>query len=260
MEPPGTTRTRLAPRHALIAPDGHMDDAVPGWRGARTTILISPRLAAGPAPGFTQLLATLEPGGGADLPADAHERFVFAAEGELRVTTSAGERALAAEGYVLLPPGSAATLASPAGARLLVTERPYLPHGDAPPPDVRVGRVDDVPGVPFLGLDGVRAQALLPDHPAFDLAMTRMTYRPGAALPLVETHEAEHGLVLLSGSGILRLGDDWYPVRAGDAVWMGPYCPQWFAAIGDEDAVYLMYKDGRRGPWPRPAPDVRAGA
>ncbi|MFW5920976.1 MAG: cupin domain-containing protein [Polyangiales bacterium] len=77
-----------------------------------------------------------------------------------------------------------------------------------------------------------------------------MRYRPGAALPLVETHEAEHGLLLLEGGGILRLEEAWYPVRAGDAVWMGPYCPQWFAALGERDAVYLLYKDGRRGPWP----------
>ena len=61
----GATRTRLARRHALIAPDGRMVDAVAGWHGARTTVLISPRLGAGPAPAFVQLLATLDDGGGA---------------------------------------------------------------------------------------------------------------------------------------------------------------------------------------------------
>ena len=41
----------------------------------------------------------------------------------------------------------------------------------------------------------------------------------------------EHGLVMLSGEGVYRLEDSWYPVQAGDAIWMAPYCPQWFVAI-----------------------------
>jgi len=42
----------------------------------------------------------------------------------------------------------------------------------------------------------------------------------------------EHGLMMLEGGGIYRLGDSWYPVTAGDFIWMGPWCPQWFGAIG----------------------------
>ena len=59
-----------------------------------------------------------------------------------------------------------------------------------------------------------------------------MTYQPGAALSMVEVHVMEHGLLMLEGGGIYRLGDSWYPVTAGDFIWMGPYCPQWFGAIG----------------------------
>jgi (S)-ureidoglycine aminohydrolase len=29
---------------------------------------------------------------------------------------------------------------------------------------------------------------------------------------------------------------------------MGSYCPQWFAAVGDEPASYIYYKDVNRKP------------
>ena len=50
-------------------------------------------------------------------------------------------------------------------------------------------------------------------------------------------------MLLLSGEGIFRLGDNWYPVRAGDAVWAAPYVPQWFAALGPEPARLVIYRD-----------------
>ena len=80
-----------------------------------------------------------------------------------------------------------------------------------------------------------------------------MTYQPGAALSMVEIHVMEHGLLMLEGGGIYRLGDSWYPVTAGDFIWMAPYCPQWFGAIGKTPAKYLIYKDSNRHPLACPA-------
>ena len=37
----------------------------------------------------------------------------------------------------------------------------------------------------------------------------------------------------------LPAGRYWYPVTAGDFIWMAPYCPQWFGAIGKTPAKYL---------------------
>ncbi len=56
----------------------------------------------------------------------------------------------------------------------------------------------------------------------------------------------EHGLLMLSGQGVYRLDDSWYCVTAGDAIWMAPYCPQWFVAMGKAPARYLYYKDVNR--------------
>lgn len=41
-----------------------------------------------------------------------------------------------------------------------------------------------------------------------------------------EIHYNQHGLLLLEGKGIYRLGDAWYPVQAGDAIYMGPFVIQ----------------------------------
>ena len=58
----------------------------------------------------------------------------------------------------------------------------------------------------------------------------------------------EHGLLMLQGQGIYRLDSDWHPVREGDVIWMAPYCPQWFVAMGKSPASYIYYKDVNRDP------------
>ena len=65
---------------------------------------------------------------------------------------------------------------------------------------------------------------------------------------MVETHIMEHGMLMIQGQGIYRLGDDWHPIQDGDAVWMGPYCPQWFVATGKTPARYIYYKNVNRDP------------
>ena len=64
--PFGQTRTRIAARHALIAPDGHVKSNVPGITGAAAIILISEAMGAN----FSQVLVTFEAGGRAALPAN----------------------------------------------------------------------------------------------------------------------------------------------------------------------------------------------
>ncbi len=101
---------------------------------------------------------------------------------------------------------------------------------------------------PMKGDERVLLQKMIPETPAHDLEINIMDFPPGASLPYVETHFMEHGLVMLDGGGIYRLEEAWYPVAAGDAIWMGPFCPQWFGAIGRSNARYLIYKDWNRDP------------
>jgi (S)-ureidoglycine aminohydrolase len=88
----------------------------------------------------------------------------------------------------------------------------------------------------------------MPASHSFDFAVNTMTYEPGAALPQVEVHYMEHGLLMLEGEGIYLLGDQWHVVQAGDFIWMAPYCPQWFVATGSVPAKYLIYKNFNRKP------------
>jgi (S)-ureidoglycine aminohydrolase len=78
------------------------------------------------------------------------------------------------------------------------------------------------------------------------MAVNIFTYDPGGHLPQVEIHVMEHGLLMLEGTGVYRLGDEWFPVQAGDIIWMASYCPQWFVAMGKTPARYLYYKDLHR--------------
>ncbi|MEZ4639027.1 MAG: cupin domain-containing protein [Caldilineaceae bacterium] len=118
-----------------------------------------------------------------------------------------------------------------------------MPLLGVPAPGPLVGNENDVVAEAFMGDDAAMLKTLLPTVPAFDMAVNLFTFAPGAALPLVEVHVMEHGLLLLQGRGIYRLDDAWYPVQAGDVIWMAPYCPQWFTAVGKEPARYLYYKD-----------------
>jgi (S)-ureidoglycine aminohydrolase len=106
----------------------------------------------------------------------------------------------------------------------------------------------DVPSGALAGDSGVQVQVLLADDLNLNFAVNLMTFQPGASLSLVEMHVMEHGLMMLEGGGIYRLSDCWYPVSAGDFIWMAPFCPQWFGAVGKTPAKYIIYKDWNRHP------------
>lgn len=243
---PPTTRTRLGARHAVITPESHVRTTMPGWTATRTIVTVSPQVGAG----FLQFVAEMESGGRAGAPPPGVERFAFVIEGAVTVEVRGiGRHDLGAEGYVYAPPGAFLAMVATRATRLLVVDRHMVtaPVG-ATAPHAIARALAEVPKVPFLGDPDARLQTLLPDDPGFDFGMNVFTFEPGACLPLVESHYMEHGLLFLQGGGIYRLEDDWYPVTEGDQMWMGPYCPQWFAAVGKEPARYLYYKNGNRHP------------
>ena len=133
-------------------------------------------------------------------------------------------------------------------SRAVVIEKAYVPLAGLAAPKHFNGRDSQIDSQPLLGDAAVQVQSLVPADPSFDFAVNVMTYLPGANLPMVEIHFMEHGLLMLAGGGIYRLGEHWYPVTAGDFIWMAPYCPQWFGALGKTPAKYLIYKDWNRQP------------
>ncbi|MFZ4774316.1 MAG: (S)-ureidoglycine aminohydrolase [Terrimicrobiaceae bacterium] len=237
----GETRTTVATRHALIAPDGHVASSLPGFSGVVPYFIISPAMGAG----FVQVLLRFSQGGLGSFAADGLETFLYLQEGSCTVTVGAGETLLSPGGYAYCPAGSEIAFRSDA-AVVTCFRKKFQGPGEVPGPVF--GNASESVAAPFLGNPRALLKTLLPDDPRFDMAVNIFTYEPGATLPFVETHIMEHGLLMLSGQGVYRLENSYYPVCAGDVIWMAPYCPQWFVAMGDGPASYLYYKDINRHP------------
>jgi (S)-ureidoglycine aminohydrolase len=234
----GHTRSSRKADHLLQTPDTFVRAPLPGMRKTTAIVHIAP---AGGAL-FTQYTAEFE--GGGELAPSPVQRFIYMLEGSLEVD---GQQ-IGPGGYAYVPAQNDTRILAPVAARATVIEKPYEPLQDHDAPGVVVGREGTSPVSLLNGDPGLEVRSLIPDDAAFDFRVNTMTYQPGASLAMVEIHVMEHGLLMLEGGGIYRLGDCWYPVAAGDFIWMAPYCPQWFGAIGKSPAKYLIYKDWDRRP------------
>jgi (S)-ureidoglycine aminohydrolase len=238
----GHTRSANRRDHLLLTPDTFVRTPLPGMQAGMAVVHVSPAVGAG----FTEYTAELEPGG--TLGPTSAQRFVYVLSGTADLATDTSFNSLSAGGYAYIPAGLSHALTAQAATRLAVIEKIYQPLAAVAPPTLLVGNEGNVASAALMGDDDLQVRGLLPDQPAFDFAVNTMTYQPGAALSMVEIHVMEHGLLMLEGGGIYRLGDYWYPVTAGDFIWMAPYCPQWFGALGKQPAKYLIYKDWNRHP------------
>lgn len=238
----GATRSSLKTDHLLQTPDTFIRTPLLGATGVEFVIHAAPQLGAR----FTQMTAEFAAQG--MLGGTPAQRFLFVINGELDLEAGGERYALAPGGFAYLPQGLTHSVQARTAARVAVIEKPYEPQADVAFPEMFVGDEDAVNSVPLMGDEGLRVRSLMPDGSAYDFAVNTMTYDPGAALSMVEIHVMEHGLLMLEGGGIYKLSDSWYPVEAGDFIWMAPYCPQWFGALGKCPAKYLIYKDWRRHP------------
>ena len=238
----GLTRSSLKPDHLLQTPDTFVRIPLPGASGVDSIVHAGPQLGAG----FSQITAEFSEGG--SLSTGSAQRFIYVLAGEIALTIGEKKHLLGPGGYAYLPKGAEHMLTAMTAGKAAVIEKHYEPLSNAPAPSIVVGHESSVSEVPLMGDPSLRVRSLLPDNDSYDFAVNTMTYDPGAGLSMVEIHVMEHGLLMLEGGGIYRLGDSWYPVEAGDFIWMAPYCPQWFAAVGRKPAKYLIYKDWRRHP------------
>lgn len=237
----GLTRNVIRPHYALITADGHVPSVLPGWSECTAYVLISGAMGAA----FSQYVVALDRESRASGNTEGESWFIYAVTGKLSVN---GKK-LGGGGYAYLPPGTdydVRGLAKETG--ILIFRKTYEVLAGHKPPEFFTGTEESVQEAPFLGDPHARLKVLIPDTPGADMAVNIFTYDPGATLPFVETHVMEHGMLFLAGSGVYRLGDDWHPVNCGDAIWIAPYCPQWFIAAGPEPARYIYYKDVNRIP------------
>jgi (S)-ureidoglycine aminohydrolase len=228
----GKTRSARHSDHLLHTPDAFVRAPLPGMKGATAVVHAAPALGAK----FTQYTVEFEPGG---TLADARDqRFVYVLEGELE--------GMKPGDYAWFPPDSGMGVRAVSKARAAVIEKPYQPLEGVRMPSFLRGSESQVAPVALMGDPDLEVRSLIPADCAFDLAVNTMTFQPGATLAMVEVHVMEHGLLMLAGGGIYRLGNHWYSVAEGDFIWMAPFLPQWFGALGKTPARYLIYKDWNR--------------
>ena len=238
----GQTRSSQQPNHLLLTADTFVRTTLPGMKGCAAVVHASPALGAR----FTQYTAEFESTG--ELGGTAAQRFIFVLEGQLQLEADGRQHDLGRHGYAYLPEDFPHRVVAKKPSRAAVIEKPYQTLAGVEPPRALIASEDTVPSHPLGDDASLQVRCLLPEAVNFDFAVNTMLYQPGASLSMVEMHVMEHGLLMLEGGGIYRLGDCWYPVIAGDFIWMGPWCPQWFGAIGKIAAKYLIYKDSNRHP------------
>lgn len=244
----GQTRSSYQRNHLLLTADTFVRTTLPGMKSCSAIVHCGPAMGAR----FTEYTAEFEAGG--KLGSTTAQRFVFVIEGSVKVEANGKSSKLGPRGYAYLPQGIPHRVMSTRASRVVVIEKPYQALDSVEPPGLIVSSEDAVASHPLDDDPSLQVKCLLPDEMNFDCAVNTMVYQPGAALSMVEMHVMEHGLMMLEGGGIYRLGDSWYAVTAGDFIWMGPWCPQWFGAIGKVPAKYLIYKDFHRHPWASPQP------
>jgi (S)-ureidoglycine aminohydrolase len=238
----GHTRSVRRPSHLLHTSDTFIRTRIPGCDKTAAIVHVSPALGAG----FTQYTAEFEPGG--TLGDAVGQRFLYVLDGEIEIAIGGDNKPLAKDGYAYIPEGMKQLCVSRNGARAAVLEKRYLGIAREKAPGPLTGHEPKASAQPLMDDPDLLVRTLLPDTFGFDFAVNTMTYQPGAALSMVEVHVMEHGLLMLEGGGIYKLDESWYPVTAGDFIWMAPYCPQWFGALGKTPAKYLIYKDWNRHP------------
>jgi len=238
----GQTRSANKRDHLLLTPDTFIRTPLPGLTGGLAIVHVAPQVGAA----FTQMTVEMEPAG--TLAEGPTQRLIYVLEGKLALGEPSQKKPhkLSAGSFAYLPTGYPHTLIALTKSRVAVIDKPFLPVEGEANPEFFIGREQDLTPTPLNGDPDLLVRSLLPASLAFDFACNTMTYAPGAALSQVEIHYMEHGLLMLEGGGIYRLGDSWYPTTAGDFIWMAPYCPQWFGAIGKKPAKYLIYKDFNR--------------
>lgn len=242
----GVTRSALHPSHAVITPETFVRTTLPEWPGSAVVLHIAPVIGLGAR--FVQYTAEMPAGAKARESDHGFQRFAFVLSGEVEAQLGTGTRTLKDYDYVYVPAGQPHTLLARTDARVAVYEKPYEVQPGVPAPTAHWGNERQNPGTPFEGDDHRIARKLLPDASEYDFMVSTMSFAPGATLPYAEIHYMEHGLLMLEGEGIYKLQDSYYPVSAGDVIWMGAYCPQWYGALGRTWSKYLLYKDINRHP------------
>ena len=245
MEISALTRSVVKSNHAVICPDGYINSKVPGWNNCTVNVIINESMGAN----LCQTLITADEGCNLKGVTQLSQIFFYVEQGEALVTVGKHQQKLTGGQFVYVPINQQYSFENlDLRCRILTFHKEFEPLAGYDVPDVLFGDSSLIEGPSYMGDPALRLQVLLPDHMSFDMAVNIFTYNSGGHLPMVETHVMEHGLMYLQGQGVYMLDQQWYPIKKGDSIWMAPFCPQWFTAMGKEPAVYIYYKNVNRFP------------
>ena len=197
----GRTRSSQQRNHLLLTADTFVRTTLPGMKACSAIVHVSPALGAQ----FTQYTAEFEVGG--ELGSTPAQRVFFVIEGGVKLEVHGKSSELGARGYAFLPEGLPHRVAATKLSRVAVIEKPYQVLDSVEPPRLIISNEDAVVSHPLEDDPGLQVKCLLPEEMSFDFAVNTMVYQPGAALSMVEMHVMEHGLIMLEGGGVYRLGD-----------------------------------------------------
>ena len=262
---PGLTRSRHEASHSVITPESRVWCGLPGWDShCSGAYLTSPQMNGAL---FSMCLVKMPDGAEMGPALEGVERFFLVLEGaviahappgtnrkDVRITS---DKSGDCE-YMFIPAHalsmtSAEQFRAEGATTILLFEQVYRPspYAKEKKPEFTFGFIDEKPTLDPGAPEVFTLRKLLPLEEAYDFNIHIMDFEPGQSLHCNEMHYNQHGMLILEGQGIYRLGQgegQWYHLRAGDAVYMAPYCPQWYAALEPGRTRYILYKDTYRDP------------
>ncbi len=78
-----------------------------------------------------------------------------------------------------------------------------------------------------------------------NFALRYFEIAPGGSSAL-DNHAHDHGVLILHGSGVVRLGDERHPIATGDVVYVGPHETHQFENSGPEPLGFLCVVGAER--------------
>ncbi|KAF6153005.1 hypothetical protein GIB67_021610 [Kingdonia uniflora] len=202
---PGFTRSVYKRDHALITPESQVFSPLPDWTNTMGAYLITPEMGSH----FVMYIAKMQVNSKSTLPPKDVERFLFVVEGSVTMANVFGtSHILLVDSYAYLPANFEHFVKCDTLATLIVFERRYVNLQNHIPEQI-VGSTDKQPLLETPG-EVFELKKLLPASAPYDFNIHIMDFQPGEYLNVKEVHYNQHGLLLLEGQGIYRLGDHWF--------------------------------------------------
>jgi (S)-ureidoglycine aminohydrolase len=241
-----TSRCRCInkPGSYMIFPRANrVEHHLPGFDGVLAQVLATPEHGAK----FVEHELLVEPNGGTAKPRQENlEQFLFVLEGEIQFELEGKPSKMVQGSFCWLPPKKAYAFRNKSDAlsRVIWIRRRYEVAEGIAIPEPILAHESDVRADPT---DTYMEQHLTPyEQLGFDMGINLQVFDPGVYFSFVEAHVMEHGLYMLYGRGVYWLNHDFIETQKDDFIYMAPYCPQFFYAMGWEKSAYLLYKDVNR--------------